>query len=142
MVSSRGTRRNAQRASSDPLVQERPDTISKDVFDYFAGEIFERSEARVQEFLLQTAFLPKMTVRMAEQLTGTSGSARILAELNRQNYFTEKRGDDPAIASTFTSPRAVSICASIPMRPTSRPIVCSIWVSSSPRSELKILMVR
>ena len=40
------------------------------------------------------------------------------------------RGDAAAIASTLVSPSAFSICASMPMRPTSNPIVFSIWVSS------------
>ena len=41
------------------------------------------------------------------------------------------RGDAAAIASTLVSPSAFSICASMPIRPTSKPIVFSICVSSS-----------
>ena len=44
--------------------------------------------------------------------------------------IVSSRGEDAAIASTLTSPRAFSICASMPIRPTSKPIVFSIWVSS------------
>src|SRR5208283_3461145 len=44
--------------------------------------------------------------------------------------MVSSRGEDAAIASTFTSPRAFSIWASMPIRPTSKPIVFSIWVSS------------
>jgi hypothetical protein len=40
------------------------------------------------------------------------------------------RGDAPAIASTSTRPLAFSICASMPIRPTSSPSVFSSWVSS------------
>lgn len=40
------------------------------------------------------------------------------------------RGEAPAIASTFTRPLAFSICASMPILPTSKPIVFSICVSS------------
>ena len=39
------------------------------------------------------------------------------------------RGEAAAIASTLTRPAAFSICASMPIRPTSKPIVFSIWVS-------------
>ncbi len=39
-----------------------------------------------------------------------------------------------AIASTLMSPSAFSICASMPMRPISRPTVFSIWVSSRSRA--------
>jgi len=40
------------------------------------------------------------------------------------------RGEDAAICSTAVSPRASSICASIPMRPSARPVACSTWPSS------------
>jgi hypothetical protein len=39
------------------------------------------------------------------------------------------RGEAPAMASTLTSPRAFSIWASMPIPPTGRPSVFSIWVS-------------
>ncbi len=39
------------------------------------------------------------------------------------------RGDACAISFTAMSPCAFSICASMPIRPTSKPIVFSIWVS-------------
>ncbi len=40
------------------------------------------------------------------------------------------RGEAVAMAFTFTSPSAFSICASMPIRPTSYPMVFSICVSS------------
>ena len=60
------------------------------VFNYFAAEIFQRTDKEVQEFLLKTAFLPKITVSMARELTGLSEADDILSELNRKNYFTIK----------------------------------------------------
>ena len=42
----------------------------------------------------------------------------------------DPRADALAIASTAIRPCAFSICASMPIRPTSSPIVFSIWVSS------------
>ena len=36
------------------------------VFDYFAGEIFERAPAQHQHLLISTAFLPRATADMAE----------------------------------------------------------------------------
>ena len=62
----------------------------REIFDYFASEIFERTENDLQEFLLRTAFLPRMTPLMAEELTGQKHSRHILSGLNRDNYFTEK----------------------------------------------------
>jgi hypothetical protein len=44
--------------------------------------------------------------------------------------MVSSRGEAAAISSTFTSPRAFSIWASMPIRPASKPIVFSIWVSS------------
>jgi ATP/maltotriose-dependent transcriptional regulator MalT/DNA-binding SARP family transcriptional activator len=60
------------------------------VFDYFAGEILMKADPKAQEFLLKTAFLPKMTVRMAERLTGSAEAGRILTDLARHHYFTQK----------------------------------------------------
>lgn len=60
------------------------------VFDYFAGEIFKKTDHATQDFLLHTAFLPKMTVGMAEHMTGLAEAGHVLADLNRKNYFTLK----------------------------------------------------
>ena len=40
------------------------------------------------------------------------------------------RGLANAMSLTLSSPCAVSICASMPIRPTSSPLLFSIWVSS------------
>jgi ATP/maltotriose-dependent transcriptional regulator MalT len=69
--------------SAAPFAYER-------VFDYFAGEIFNRSEKGVREFLLKTAFLPMLSVPLAEKLSGTSRAGSILSTLNRLHYFTER----------------------------------------------------
>jgi LuxR family transcriptional regulator, maltose regulon positive regulatory protein len=61
------------------------------VFDYFAGELFSRIERPLQDFLLKTAFVPKITPALAEALTGDKSAGRILANLNQGNIFTEKR---------------------------------------------------
>ncbi len=59
------------------------------VFNYFAGEIFQRADKETQEFLLKTAFLPKATAPMARQLTGM-GAEDIFSGLIKKNYFTIK----------------------------------------------------
>jgi DNA-binding SARP family transcriptional activator len=61
------------------------------VFDYFANELFERLDGPLQDFLLKTAFVPKLTPGLAEKLTGNKAAAKILANLNQRNIFTEKR---------------------------------------------------
>lgn len=65
---------------------------SESVFEYFAGEVFRRADAGTRRFLLETAFLPGMSSRMAAELTGMAGAERILADLCRRHYFTERRG--------------------------------------------------
>lgn len=61
-----------------------------EIFDYFASEIFEKTDTETRTFLLRTAFLPRMTVRMAEKLTNIAQAEEILHRLHRDNFFTEK----------------------------------------------------
>lgn len=61
-----------------------------EIIDYFGSEIFQGLGEEQREFLLRTAFLPRMTASMAERLTHSEGTGRILASMNRQNLFTEK----------------------------------------------------
>jgi ATP/maltotriose-dependent transcriptional regulator MalT len=61
-----------------------------EIVDYFGSEIFRRLDGERRDFLLRTAFLPRMTSSMAEKLTGTERAGPILSEMNRQNLFTKK----------------------------------------------------
>ncbi len=67
------------------------------MFDYFAAETFRTIDPQRQDFLLQTAFLPRMTAAIATRLTGVPSAARVLAGLHASNYFTEKRMHDDAV---------------------------------------------
>src|SRR3990167_1310 len=58
------------------------------VFDYFANEVFKKTDRETQIFLLKTSVLPRTTTHMAETLTGMSASGRILSRMNQSNYFT------------------------------------------------------
>lgn len=64
--------------------------VADRVFDYFAGEIFNKLEQVVQAFLLKTSYLPLLNVQLAEKLTGVGTAQSILTALNRHHYFTEK----------------------------------------------------
>ena len=66
---------------------------SEEIIDYFGSVLFDKTDEEIQDFLLRTAFLPRMTARMAEELTDISHAGRILIALSRSNYFTEKRFD-------------------------------------------------
>ena len=87
MAKNRGPK---QWSSANPATV-MPSTIS----DYFSSELFEKLETTVRDFLLQTAFLPRMTAAMASAFTGNAEAGRILAFLQRRNLFTEKFSDDP-----------------------------------------------
>lgn len=77
-------------------VSDPPGSSSRElVFDYLAGEIFQKSDARTQQLLLHTAYLPEMTTAMARALTGDEGTAELLAGLNRSNYFVSVRETQP-----------------------------------------------
>ena len=56
------------------------------VFDYLAGEIFERFEAETRDFLLRVACLPRMTVEVARTLSGEEKAGRLLVNLALNNY--------------------------------------------------------
>ena len=60
------------------------------VFDYFASEVLGHANTEVHDFLIKTALLPRMTSSMAEALTGRNDAGKILAELNRNHFFTER----------------------------------------------------
>lgn len=66
-------------------------------FNYFAGEIFNKMEPDRQNFLLRTAHMPSFSSDAAMELTGFAGAGRVLADMNRQNYFTEKKVQDGII---------------------------------------------
>jgi DNA-binding SARP family transcriptional activator len=63
------------------------------VFDYFAGELFTRTDKEVRDFLLKTAVLPVLSVPLVEKLTGVDTTKSILSTLNRHHFFTERLGD-------------------------------------------------
>lgn len=67
-------------------------TLTPDeIVDYFGKELFNKTDEEIQGFFLKTAFLPRMTVKMAEELTNLSSADRILSTLSRNNYFTERK---------------------------------------------------
>lgn len=66
------------------------------IFDYFASQIFDRASVGIQRFLVTTAFLPRVTVPVAEALTGNVRAGEILDDLYRRHLFTHRRpGDVP-----------------------------------------------
>ena len=79
------------------------DITPQEIFDYFANEVFEKTDKQTLTFLLKTAFLPRMTAPMAEKLTGLSNSGQILSDLNKNHYFTTRYGYKPIPPSVTVS---------------------------------------
>jgi LuxR family transcriptional regulator, maltose regulon positive regulatory protein len=62
--------------------------------NYFAGEIIDRLDPSIRDFLEKTALFPEFTIDMARKLTGHSETRRILSAMIRNNHFTTMHGDD------------------------------------------------
>lgn len=67
---------------------------AKYVFNYFMGEILCKTDDETRSFLLATSHLPSMTSKTAAGLTGIAHSGRILARLDANNFFIERRSLD------------------------------------------------
>lgn len=67
-------------------------------FDYFAGEVLDREEARTQRLLLEIALLDAPTASLAARATGDPEAPAVLARLARRGLFVLRRGggEDPA----------------------------------------------
>jgi LuxR family maltose regulon positive regulatory protein len=66
------------------------------VADYLIQEVFESQAQAVQNFLLQTCFLERLTGSLCDTLTGATDGAAMLAQLARGNLFLvllEGRGE-------------------------------------------------
>jgi LuxR family maltose regulon positive regulatory protein len=61
------------------------------IIDYFGSEVFNRTGKRFRTFLMQTAFLPKMTEKMVQDITGIPKAGEMLMTLRKNNYFIEMR---------------------------------------------------
>jgi len=76
--------------SDAPAETQMSQAAPEAVFDYFAGEIFRRAERKTQDFLMESAFLPRMSPLTAVALTARHDAERILEDLARSNYFTTR----------------------------------------------------
>lgn len=78
--------------SKDIRLSTRMGHTPQEIFDYFANEVFEKTDKQTQTFLLKTAFLPRITADMAEKLTGDNHAEQILFGLSKNHYFTTQYG--------------------------------------------------
>ncbi len=77
------------RRGIDPQTME--ESTREGILQYFGNEIFDKTSPELQDFLLKTALLPQLTIKMAEELTGLPQAGLILAGLMRHNYFIDQR---------------------------------------------------
>lgn len=64
------------------------------VFRYFAGQMFAQATEELREFLIRTAILPRMTVRMAMEISANPQASELLDDLYRRRLFTDRRAGD------------------------------------------------
>ncbi|HYA43608.1 MAG TPA: BTAD domain-containing putative transcriptional regulator [Syntrophobacteraceae bacterium] len=72
-------------------------SASKEIFQYFSREIFDRADPDTQDFLLKTSLFQQMSAKMAQDLTGNHQAQHILSDLNGKNYFTQKLESETAV---------------------------------------------
>jgi DNA-binding winged helix-turn-helix (wHTH) protein len=70
-----------------------PEDDLPSVFDFLAGEVFERLEGSTRELLLQVALLPSFTTAMAVELTGRRDAVALLSKLHRDYLLVERHGE-------------------------------------------------
>lgn len=64
------------------------------VFNYFAGQIFDQASMDMREFLMRTAIVPHMTVKMAINISGNVQAKELLDYLYRRRLFIDRRTGD------------------------------------------------
>ena len=80
-----------EQKQSDLALHSQPVVESpQEIFDYFARELFAKSDRETRNVLLQTAFFHRFTSAMAAELTGLKQAGDIVDNLARENYFTMK----------------------------------------------------
>ncbi|MBE0432245.1 tetratricopeptide repeat protein [candidate division WOR-3 bacterium] len=66
----------------------------ENVFNYFAGEVFDQTPRAVKEFLLKTAVLDYFNPKVCDELLCIRRSRKIIARLDAENMFISKVGEN------------------------------------------------
>lgn len=90
-----------QTPSASPLAAPADLSTPGLVFDYLAGEIFQKTDSRTRDLMLATAYLPQMTAGMAAHLSGIADSGAILAGLYRDNQFVALKQANPQVVYQY-----------------------------------------
>jgi LuxR family maltose regulon positive regulatory protein len=67
------------------------------IFEYYSRELLGKTDEQTRDFLLRTSLLPRITVPMARKLTNIENADRILEDLNRNQFFTQKHVHDGVV---------------------------------------------
>ena len=70
--------------------QNLPSETRESVFNYFANLIFDQTSETTRHVLLSIAFLPRVTIPLAETLSGSSHAGAVLEDLYRRRMFTDR----------------------------------------------------
>jgi len=79
------------------MLEQMPDQFPREtvafktpgvLFEYFANEVFSKTDSDTRAVLLKSVFLPTMTIRSVAELTEERRASRILNHLCRNNFFT------------------------------------------------------
>ena len=76
---------------SEPRGLSLDEARAEHIFDFFASEVLRKADAVERDLLLTTSFLPTITPKTAEALTGNRCAGGLIAALNRRNFFTVRR---------------------------------------------------
>lgn len=82
LVAARDGDLNVDAIAADPIVA-----------DYMRDEVLDRQQPEVRQFLRRTSVAERLTPGFADWLTGGSGGARILDQLDRENSFVFRDHD-------------------------------------------------
>ena len=80
-----------QRRHGEPLETSGSSLSLHKLFDYFAGEIFDRIAESDQQTLLRLSWLPLFTARLATQASGNGDAGNLVESLYRHNLFVDRR---------------------------------------------------
>jgi len=71
------------------ILSELPDHFSKEVFRYFAEEIFASQTYQVRDFLIKSSILESIEPCFVRDLLGVTNAGEILTDLERRSLFTQ-----------------------------------------------------
>jgi ATP/maltotriose-dependent transcriptional regulator MalT/two-component SAPR family response regulator len=67
-------------------------TSGEDIFNYFAGEVFESQPAEIRKFLMHTSILDFLSVDVCNRLLQTRRSEKVLGYLEHEHIFVTRVG--------------------------------------------------